>query len=183
MKKAIVFLLLMYSISYGQTFSVTPEGLKNTDDLDKTFVVLNIEGKTSKQLFDASIKYITKNYENPDKVIKGKLENEYIKFVTHVADFIVIKNSFAKVPITADYTIELNFKDGKIKYEVISLDMYDKSGKFKLFFKGEGAFSGYYIYNPKNELKKPEAKTELENYFNSKISNLIKSLNSTEDSW
>ncbi|MRX40567.1 DUF4468 domain-containing protein [Flavobacterium sp. LC2016-23] len=184
MKKLLYMLFLISSVSYAQTLSVTPDGLRNPNDPEKTFVVLNLEGKTAKQLFDGSVKYITKNYQNPDKVIKGKIENEYIKFTTHIADFIIIKNSFAKVPITADYTVELNFKDGKVRYEVISLDMYDKSGRYKLHFKGEGAFSGYYIYNNKEELKKPEAKTALENYFNIKIENLLKTLqNPTEDNW
>lgn len=182
MNKVIIFLFLLSSISYGQKLSVSPDGLKNADDPEKSFVILNIDGKSAKQLYDDALKHIIKTYENPDKVIKGKLENEYIKYTTHATDFLIIKNSFAKVPISSDYTVELSFKDGKVKYEIISIDMYDKSGRYKLLFKGEGALSGYYIYNNKDELKKPEAKSGLENYFNSKIDNLVSGFQSKTDS-
>lgn len=165
----LLLLLFACSISYGQKLTVTPDGFKNSDDLDKSFVVIAADGKTASQLYNETLKYIAKNYKNPDEVVKGKIENEYLKVITHVTDFIIIKNSFAKVPISADYTFELSFKDGKIKYEIVSLDMYDKSRKFKLLFQGEGAFTGYYIYNKKGELKKPEGKIELENYFNAQI--------------
>lgn len=184
MRKILLFVLFLSSVTYGQKIIVTPEGLKNAEDPEKSFIVILEEGKTAKQLFDSASKYLVKAYANPEQAIKAKVENEYIRFNTHAPNFITIRNSFAKVPITADYLIELSFKDGKIKFEVTSIDMYDKSGKFKLLFKGEGALSGYYVYNMKDELKKPEAKTEIESYFNALISNLKENLKKEpEDQW
>jgi hypothetical protein len=177
--------LLCCSISFGQKITVTPDGLKDSENLDRSFVVINVEGKKANFIYSEALKYIAKNYKNPDEVTKGKIENEYLKIITHATDFIVIKNSFAKVPISIDYTYELSFKDEKVKFEVIAIDMYDKSGRFKLLFKGEGAFSGYYVYNNKLELKKPEAKTAIGDYFNSSIKSLSDFLNSKDstDKW
>ena len=185
MNKALFLLIFFCSFGYGQKLTVTSEGLKDSEDPTKVYVVINLEGKTAQQLYERSLKFITKKYKNPDLVIKGKIENEYIKITTHATDFITIKNSFAKVPISVDYNYELSFKDNKVKFEVSNIDMYDKSGKFKLQFKGEGAFSGYYIYNMKDELKKPEAKTDIENYFNSLIAYITENLKETpaDDKW
>lgn len=172
MKRIILFALIAIStISYGQKLVVTPTGLKNTDELEKTFVVINADGKTAKELYDNGLKYINKNYKNPDDVIKGKTEGEYLKFITHVENFLIIKNTGAKIQIDADYTCELSFKDGKVKFEIISLDMPADKGGFKVLFTG-GAFDGYPIYNKKGDLKRPETKSEIENYFNSQISTL-----------
>lgn len=184
MKKLFCLLLLVCGVSFGQKLIVTPDGLKSESDVEKSYIVLNVENKSAKELYANALKYIAKTYKNPEEVVKGNIENEYLKVVTHASDFITIKNSFVRTPFSVDYTYELSFKDGKVKYEIISLDIYDR-GKIKLLFKGKGALSGYYIYNPKDELKKADAKELIENYFNSQILVVSESLQnkSQEDKW
>lgn len=185
MKKTILLTFIMIStLSFGQKLNVTMNGLRDSIDNEKSFVVINAEGKTAKQLYDNAIKYVNKTYKNPDNVIKGKTDGEYLKFITHVSNFLVVNNSGAKIAIDADYTIELNFKDGKIKFEIISLDMYAQTGGYKVLFTG-GAFDGYPIYNKKGELKRPDTKTEIETYFNSQINAISDFLNgkSNDNNW
>jgi len=185
MKKIILLSLIAIStLSYSQKLSVTPNGLRDVNDNEKTFVVINAEGKTAKQLYDNALKYINKNYKSPDDVIKGKTDGEYLKFITHVSNFLVVNNSGAKIPIDADYTIELSFKDGKAKFEIIALDMYAQTGGYKVLFTG-GAFDGYPIYNKKGDLKRPDTKTEIETYFNSQINSITEFLlgKSDNDNW
>ncbi len=184
MKKLILLTLIALStISYGQKINVTPNGLRDLNDNEKTFVVINAEGKSAKQLYDNALKYINKNYKSPDDVVKGKTDGEYLKFITHVDNFLVVINSGAKIPINADYTIELNFKDGKAKFEVIALDMYAQNGGYKVIFTG-GAFDGYPIYNKKGILKRPDTKTEIESYFNQQISSITDFLiEKNDDNW
>jgi hypothetical protein len=185
MKKLILLTTIFIStMTYGQKFNVTPDGLRDLNDNEKTFVVINAEGKAAKELFDNALKYINKNYKSPDDVIKAKTDGEYLKFMTHVDNFLVVSNSGAKIIINADYTIELNFKDGKAKFEIISLDMYAKNGGYKVLFTG-GAFDGYPIYNKKGDLKRPETKTEIETYFNAQINLLSEFLlgKSEKDNW
>lgn len=185
MKKLILFVLIAFSTTtYAQKLNVTPNGLRDASDGDKTFVVINAEGQTAKQLYDNAIKYVNKNYKSPDDVIKGKTDGEYLKFVTHVSNFLVVNNSGAKVTINADYTIELNFKDDKAKFEIIALDMYAPNGGYKVLFTG-GAFDGYPIYNKKGDLKRPDTKSEIETYFNGQINSLSEFLlgKSDKDNW
>lgn len=94
-----------------------------------------------------------------------------MKFITHISDFLIVNNSGAKIKIDADYTIELNFKDGKVKFEILSLDMYAQNGGYKVLFSG-GAFEGYPIYNKQGDLKRPETKIEIETFFNGTINSL-----------
>jgi len=185
MKKLLFFILLAFStLTYGQKLNVTPNGLRDVNDVEKAFVVINADSKTAKQLYDNALKYINKNYKNPDDVIKGKTEGEYLKFITHVSNFLFVNNSGAKITIDADYTVELNFKDGKAKLEIISLDMYAPKGGYKVLFSG-GAFDGYSIYNNKGDLKRPDTKTELETYFNSQINSITEFLQgkNNNDNW
>lgn len=185
MKKIILLTFIaISSISFGQKLVVSPTGLKDANEPEKTFVIINAEGKSSNELYNNAIKYINKNYKSPNDVIKAKTEAEYIKFVTHVENFLVIKNSGAKIFINADYTCELTFKDGKVKFEIITLDMYGDKGGYKVLFTG-GAFDGYPIYNKKGDLKRPETKNEIENYFNSQISSISDFLQdkNTADKW
>ena len=185
MKKLILFSLICLSATaYGQKLTVTPNGLKDANDTEKTFVVINADGKTAKELYDNAIKYINKNYKSPDEVIKGKVEGEYLKFITHVSNFLTVNNSGAKILIDANYTIELNFKEGKAKFEVIALDMYAPNGGYKVIYTG-GVFDGYPIYNKKGELKRADTKTEIETYFNGQINTIAESLQGkgNNDNW
>lgn len=109
---------------------------------------------------------------------------EYLKIITHVENFLIVNNSGAKISIDADYTYELSFKDGKVKFEIINLIMSAKNGGYKVLFTG-GLFDGYPIYNKKGDLKRPETKSDIENYFNLqilKISEFLQGKNA-EDKW
>jgi len=185
MKKLILLpLICMCLSSYGQKISVTPNGLRDSNDVEKTFVVIPSEGKTAKDLFENAVKYINKVYKNPEFVIKAKIDGEYLKFDTHVSNFLVVNNSGVKIHIDANYTTELSFKDGKVKYEIIDLDMYSQNGGYKVLFTG-GAFDGYPIYNKKGDLKRQETKNEIEIYFNAQILSISNAIqgNDKKDNW
>lgn len=181
-----VFLILALAVSalgYGQNLVVTPAGLKDASDNEKSFVVLTVEGLTAKQLFDNAIKYVNKNYKNPDDVIKGKTDGEYLKFDTYVPELLFIKNGGVKVFFAAKYTTEMSFKDGKVKYEIIELNMYNPDNNMPLTYTG-GTFD-WSIYNKKGVLKREETKKDIETYFNSEINKILESLKgkNANDNW
>jgi hypothetical protein len=183
MKKIILLVLITFnSFCIAQKLTITPTGLKDANDNEKTFVVIPVEGKTAKQLYDDAIKYITKTYKNPDNVIKGRTEGEYLKFHTYAPRFIFIRNGM-KVYFDAEYITELSFKDGKVKYEIVDLEMHNPDNNNPLVFSG-GTFD-WSIYNKKGEVKKEDAKTDFDNYFNSQIQSLSTFLQgkATDDKW
>lgn len=185
MKKLFLFALFVFStLAYGQKLVVTPLGLRDADDVKKTYVVVSAEGKTAKQLYDNAEKYVNKSYHSPEDVIKGKIEGEYLRFITHISDFLEVNNSGVMIPTDADYAVELNFKDGKAKIEISSLDIYSQKGGYKVLFSG-GAFQGYPIYDKKGNLKRPDTKLFIESYFNSQLNTIAEFLSgkSDTDNW
>ena len=191
MKKILFVLILITSIVYAQEFTVTPTGLKDNANLEKTYVVINTPGKTAEQNYNNAIKYINKTYKSPKDVIKGDITGEYISFDTHVSDFLVVKNSGVKVVIDATYRTELSFKGDRVKFEVINLDMHTQTptaaGNMYVLFTGS-VWSGYPIYKQKKQkLIRPETKTDIEVYFNNTINTikgyLLEEVKVTDDDW
>ena len=123
---------------------------------------------------------MNENYKNPEEVIKGKTDGEYLKFETYVSDFLKYNNSGVKMPIQATYTTELKFKDGKVRYEITSLEMKSKTSDYRVIFSG-GLLEGYIIYKKNGKLYKEETKLDIEDYFNSQVLNLLKFLRGEND--
>lgn len=173
MKKIIlVAFIISCSILNAQKLLVTPEGLKDSLNIDKNYVIINVEGKTAKELYENVINYINVTYKNPKEVLKGNIENEFVSFETFVANFPLTKNGYAKMNIGTNYLTTLSFKDGKIKYEISDIKMKAVDSKYEVLFTG-GAFSGYPIYNKSGELKREETKEDIEKYFNNNIKNIF----------
>ena len=184
MKKiSIIFLMTISLASFGQKFAVTPTGLKNSEDNEKAFVVIEVAEKTAKQLYDNSLKYVNQTYENPSEVIKGNTEAEYLSFDTYAPSFLYIKNGGVKIFFNAKFKTEIHFKDNKVKYEIISLEIINDANGMPLKFTGGGL--DWMIYNKKGVLKREKAKEELETYFNNQLLNLTKYLKeeTEEDNW
>jgi len=179
MKKLILLSMIFFcSFSYGQKFILTPNGLRDSLNIEKSYVVINVEGKTAKQLYDNALKFINKSYKNPSEVIKGNTESEYLKFVTHDPDFLTLKSLGMTLIWGGSYTTELSFKDGKVKYEIINLEMRDEingTGTFPLkggIFKNDGT------------VRKKDAKSQVELNMNFQLKSLIVALAGTKtDNW
>ena len=124
--------------------------------------------KKLRNYINNAIKYVNEKYKNPEEVIKGKTENEYLRLETYVPQFTKVNNSGVKLDVSMKYTTELRFKDGKVRFEITALSITTDSGN-SVGFSGS-IWKVYPIYNKKNgKLRLPETKTELENYFNNKI--------------
>ena len=155
------FLLLNY-IGFSQEYEVTPNGLKDKSNTENSFLVINTPDKKTVELYQNAIKYINENYKNPDEVIKGKTENEYLRFETYVPQFTKVNNGGAKLYVSMRYTTKLRFKDGKVRFEITSLSITADNGGRSVDFSGS-IWKGYPIYNQKNgELRLPETKSEIE---------------------
>lgn len=188
MKTHLLLLTFLFSSVFGfsQEFEVTPNGLKDKSNIENTYIVIETPDKTDTELYQNAIKYINENYKNPEEVIKGKTENEYLRFETYVPQFTKVNNSGAKLDVSMKYTTELRFKDGKVRLEITSLNITADNGGRSVEFSGS-IWKGYPIYNQKNgDLRLPETKTEIENYFNTKvtiIANYLLDKKTKKDDW
>lgn len=184
---AMTILLSVSAFSQNARFVVTSEGLRDANDETKDFIVIDEGNVTAKDLYDRALRYVQETYKNPDVVLKGNTPGEYLRIHTIASEFMRYNNSGAKIPIDAEYYIELRFKDGKVRYEIGNLTMKGsgKNSSNEVKFSG-GVMSGYVIYKKNGDLFKKEAKEDIENYFNTQVSQLQVYLNNsskTEDDW
>ncbi len=174
MKKHLFLLSFLLSSVFGfsQEFEVTPNGLKDKSNVENTYVIIETPNKSVTELYQNAIKYINENYKNPEDVIKGKTQNEYLRFETYVPQFTNVNNSGVKLDVSMVYITELRIKDGKVKFEITSLSITADNGGRSVEFSGS-IWKGYPIYNQKNgDLRLPETKAEIENYFNTKVARI-----------
>lgn len=185
MRKILLLLLVVPLSLIGQSFNVTPNGLRDKDNLEKSYLVLSFEGKTAKQLYDKAFRYMNETQNNPDASTRSNIQSEYLRYKTLIIDGIRYKQGYLKLAINIEYQVDLKFKDGKIKYELLNIKMPARDNNYSLVFSA-GKLDGYYIvYDNKGKLYKKEAKDDLETLFNSRVKDFIDYINKDEsnDDW
>lgn len=134
--KKILFVLLIGFIGYSQ------EELKITKD-GYAPVVQEIEGKTATELYSKTKEWIQTYYKNPSEVLKGDIPNEMIRVDGYASNGFYFKSLGMKNYMDYEYTIEIDFKDGKYRYNVSIGQFWTKSTKalygYKAFFKRDGS--------------------------------------------
>ncbi len=132
MKKLITSFTLFLTFSvltFGQTEH--PEKFEYSETGINDYIVTKVEDKTVNEIYSKTINWIKETYKNPDKVIKMEIENEKVRINGVASDLLFVK----KMSFSLDYVIELSIKDGKYKFELISLTTggtdYKKIPNFK----------------------------------------------------
>lgn len=179
MKNIFTFLLLFVVFtSNAQYFKVTPKGLMNQTE-DKTFAVLEFPNQSKSELYQKALKYIHSAYKNPEYVIKSNILDESIRFDSYKDDM-KVSNGGVKIPVLIKYAVQLEFKDGKIKYEIVDQDFGG------LTYSGN-IWKGYPIWNEKNgKIRLEDEKNQLEIHFNSEAQLLVNFINGkaeTNNDW
>ena len=172
MRKLILLLTLFtITLNFAQDnkfFQLDKNGISD-------FVVTEVPGKTKEELYNQTLNWINKTYKNPDKVILGKVENDYIR-IEGYSDNIYVLNTFGSENRTdSKYQIEISFKDGKYKFDVIELkyiasgygwldipfsNFYKKDGEKKAMFKFSDKIPQYFNDLNKSLLNYIEGKSE-----------------------
>lgn len=91
------------------------------------FIVSTYDG-SAKELYARTLAWIKENNKDP-QAIKSTIENEKIIFQGVKDNFICNKAGGTTVCSKATYTIEMNFKDGRFKFDVTEIVLKDVNGK------------------------------------------------------
>lgn len=184
MKKIItIFTVLCSFLSFGQEkeFTFTKSGLSD-------FVVASCEGKTQKELYTKCMDWISVTYKNPSEVIKSKIENEYIRIEGFSSD-IVCYSYMGKRCSDTKYEIEISFKDGRYKFDVLSISEFNNMSKSILWTNFEINDTAAY-FDKKGEIKKsykyiPEMMPAYFNNLNLELKNFLvsNSIPSKKSDW
>ncbi|MBE9467763.1 MAG: hypothetical protein IMY72_05495 [Bacteroidetes bacterium] len=134
------------------------------------------EGKMASDLYSKTNDWINYTYLNPDNVIKGKVENDFIRFKGSKKDF-YIDEIMGQVLVSFDliYVFKIDFKDDKYRLALESYDIIEVTGNHKLTLAslvkdGEIDDTLPYYYSFKRNLLKEinELNTSLYDYISGK---------------
>lgn len=188
MKKITVLLLLFGGLINAQESKFTFDNKKGLTD----FIVVPVESATASALYKKSVDWIKVTYSDPSKAILSTIENEYIRFMA-LGDYICFDESNPKAVnldcYNVKYEIEISFKDGKYKFDIISLQRFETPSQYitggwknvlvfttgiteeelsKILFKKDGTLKKQYITISKSA-----------DYFNSVNESLLKYITSS----
>lgn len=94
-------------------FTLTPEGFSD-------YVVTDVPGKSQADLYKKTIEWISTAVKHPTEKIVSKTENQ--KIVFEGTDKIVSLNGAMKLSYESRYQIEVSFKEGKYKFDLLKLE-------------------------------------------------------------
>lgn len=182
--KKIILLLVLILISFSamaQSFTLSPNGLMDKEHPENGYVIIEIEGLDAQTLYNKTLQYIKETMKNPGFSLKASTTSEYIRYSISRHNFVkYMYSGIYAMWFTANYDIELRFKDGKIKYQIVDFTLYDSKSNQSLYIKGP-LFS-YSIYKNNGELRMASERELIEDRFNVELLMFIRSFtNETYD--
>ena len=176
-KITLISIVLISNLFYGQEteFKFSKEGF--TD-----FIVTKCENKSQSELYKRALDWVSVTYNNPKEVIKAQIENDYIR-IEGSSNALVCFNILGKNYNEATYQIEISFKDGKYKFDVIQVKQYTEPSQYSsggwsdvginttdVYYTKKGKIRGIFKYLPES----------LTTYFNDLNNDLAKFIESDE---
>ena len=159
MKKSILLAFaILPTFSFAQLV-MTPEGIKGADS--REFVVLETGELSQEEIYQKSLTFLNGMYNSPKDAISA-VENSSITVNGFQPE--AIRSQYKRLKHTYDlrYSITLEFKEGKVKFQVNSWEAgaLINVGDFK-------PLKDYYgVYNDQLQLQNEAAKNDLEGFFN-----------------
>lgn len=181
MKKVLIFgSLIICLFGFAQTMKLTPDGFVDASDSSKKYVVIEFPNASQSELYKDALVMLNKKYRSSKDVLSA-VEPESIT-IDAISSHPVHRTSMHS--FTNRYNITISFKDGKIKVDAPSIQLYtyDYGKKQEMFLIGGFTIDGssFGIYNKKGELKIEKAENDLNQFVNNFIAD-IKNIQSKED--
>ena len=172
-----LFLLVMVTVlalpAMAQ-FELTMEGLRTED---QSHYVIEVEGKSQKELYDLSKLYFTKVYKSASNVLSEAAPS--LMTINAKEPKAVHRNKFHVFDMAYSFTVQ--FKDGKVRCAApaITLTTFTSSAgsqTLKLVSKNSLGGGTLGIWSPKGKLKSKLAKADIEKFFKVLFTGLEKTL-------
>lgn len=154
--------------------------------LNPEYLVIEIGGKTQKEIFQKTINWLKETYKNPDEVIKTTIDNEKIRFEGVDMDLMCHSALGSTFCYNTTYIIEIEFKEGKYKFAPLSITYRIPASQYSQSMIETIDFSnGEKYYNRKGNLRGrtktvPASVEILLNGLNQNLTNYITEKSSTE---
>jgi hypothetical protein len=147
--------------------SSAPTAFELSKDGFTDFIVTSVPNKSQSELFKKALDWVALTYKDPKEVIKAQIDNDYIR-IEGVSLGMVVVNALGRQAHDGRYQIEISFKDGKYKFDVIKMEAYYSPSQYYAGGWSDvdlGNVSGF--YNKKGELRGAfKYYPEIPTYFN-----------------
>ena len=169
--KTLLLFLFACTACIAQEFTVTRGGLASKEDNTQYYVIANFEGISADTLYSNANKYVQKNYRNLGNTIKNDDENKSVTFETTNVVIKTVKKGTTDINYFANYSGNLEVKDGKVKIAFTNVDIYtlDAANEKKSY-----PFTSY--WNKKGKIIELEIKKLVEENFNASTRLIIAAL-------
>tara|TARA_B100000963_G_scaffold337489_1_gene333533 strand:- start:713 stop:1246 length:534 start_codon:yes stop_codon:yes gene_type:complete len=145
MKKylSVIFLILIISTNIiSQDLKLGPNGVK-----EPVVFEFNL---TKSEIYKKSLNWVQETYKNPKEVLRANIENEKIRINGYAINAWWNKSLGVKFTYNIDYTVQIEFKEGRCRFTYTIDQMYTSDGQrllytCKAFFKPNGDIKKSYI--------------------------------------
>lgn len=125
--KKILLLVIFLNLNFYLSAQETKFVFDYKTGLNK-YIVTPIADKKATEIYKKTLDWIKLTYSDPTKAILSNIENEYVRF-NALGDYICFdplqpKNTSLDC-YKVKYEIEIFFKDGRYKFEILSLQQYE----------------------------------------------------------
>ncbi|WP_165040958.1 hypothetical protein [Dysgonomonas sp. ZJ709] len=184
--KRLYYILLAITplFSFGQQYVLTPNGLADSMDITKDYLVITEEDKTADELYEICRKNLYTISQNTNIKVIGEIANEYIRYSMEVPTIAVIKKLGVGLIAEAYFDVEIRFKDGRIRHQVTNLRMPFRGDDMNQLSLTGSKWGGWAVFDKKGNVSLKDQKLQIENYFNQSVADLLKlTENDNNDDW
>ncbi len=109
---AIAFLSITLTFSQGiELLKLTPAGVEP--------IIVEVAGMSAVELYQKSLDWVQETYKTPSSVLKANIENDKIRIDGFASNAWWFKSLGVKLSLDMDYTVKIDFKDGRYRFEFI----------------------------------------------------------------
>lgn len=163
-------LLTVCQFAFSQKVEIKPEGIAP--------VVISFDSLKANDLYTKAKNWVQESYKNPEKVLKADIPNEKIR-VTGFKQKAWYQKTLLTAYFDMEYSLELDFKDGKVRASITPLESWT-SGEhtkvlfdYKTFFKDNGDVRNQYR----------SSKTSMEESINEVIESFVAYVKKKKEDW
>ena len=176
MRKILLSLIaLLPLLGAAQSFTLTPDGFVNTDEPEKTYIVVEMEG-TQAELFNRAKTAISSMWNSPKDVLSFS-EPDIIIVNGYSANAAHFKKWGRNNVWGMSYRIQVLFKEGRIRIDAPTIGSLEYlSGQGTMYIgPGDNSTSSHtvYAYETNGKARYPDFNSNIEAYFNGLTSTFI----------
>ncbi len=183
MKQLSVFIVFLFmAFSAEAQFVLTPNGF-TTDD-GKNFYVLNFEGKSQQELYDAVEIWAGGRYVSPKDVVSPSLNAAQITINAWVEGLTKMPKRAIKVPVDVNYSFQILFKDNKVRFNAPIINSMDADGQIEqqLYLIRPSVIKDG-IFSKSGKLLDKYSKEQLEKHFNGIVEEVRVLISGSNEEW